>query len=196
MPARRNQNWLPSIFNEIFGNEWMERTNRTAPAVNIIENEHDYCVEVAAPGMTREDFKININEDNELVISMEKRSERQQGGEPRQEREQQSHDQAEQQQDHGQQSHGQGEQQRERQGGQQVGMQQRQQDHQSMQSRSQGTYLRREFSYSQFQQSLILPDNVDKEGIRARMEHGVLTIEIPKRKEEEMAPASRQIEIE
>lgn len=70
MPARRDQNWLPSIFNEIFGNEWMERSNRTAPAVNIIENEDDYCVEVAAPGMTREDFKININEDNELVISM------------------------------------------------------------------------------------------------------------------------------
>lgn len=213
MPARRNQNWLPSIFNEIFGNEWMERTNRTAPAVNIIENEHDYCVEVAAPGMTREDFKININEDNELVISMEKRSERQQGEEPRQQREhtevgpqqgpeQQDREQGEQMNrpaqnpEHDQRQHEQGEQQqgREQQGGQQqTGMQQR---HQAMQNRRQGTYLRREFSYSQFQQSLILPDNVDKEKIRARMEHGVLTIEIPKRKEEEMAPASRQIEIE
>ena len=37
---------------------------------------------------------------------------------------------------------------------------------------------------------------MDKEKIRARMENGVLTIDIPKRKEEEMAPASRQIDIE
>lgn len=75
---------------------------------------------------------------------------------------------------------------------------QRQEDsqEQNAQPRKQGTYLRREFSYSQFQQSFILPDNVDKEKIRARMENGVLTIDIPKRKEEEMAPASRQIDIE
>ncbi len=178
MPARRNQNWLPSIFNEIFGNEWMERTNRTAPAVNIIEHDDDYCVEVAAPGMTRQDFKININEDNELVISMEKRSESEQGDEsPQQDRERSA--QTDGQQDEGQQ-----------------GSRLQQQDRGAMQSQRQGTYLRREFSYSQFQQSLILPDNVDKEGIRAHMKHGVLTIEIPKRKEEEMTPASRQINIE
>ena len=181
MPARRDQNWLPSIFNEIFGNEWMERSNRTAPAVNIIENEDDYCVEVAAPGMTREDFKININEDNELVISMEKRTERQQGEAPRQEQEQRDE-----QTQPGQRQDGNGRD------------EQRQEDRQEQnaQPRKQGTYLRREFSYSQFQQSFILPDNVDKEKIRARMENGVLTIDIPKRKEEEMVPASRQIDIE
>ena len=37
VPARKSQNWLPSIFNEFFGNEWMDRPNAsTAPAVNII----------------------------------------------------------------------------------------------------------------------------------------------------------------
>ena len=39
VPVRRNQNWLPSIFNDFLGNDWLaERHNTTAPAVNIIEN--------------------------------------------------------------------------------------------------------------------------------------------------------------
>ena len=76
VPVRRNQNWLPSIFNDFLNNDWLvERRNTTAPAVNIIENDDEYKIEVAAPGMTREDFKVHINEDNELIISMEKRSE-------------------------------------------------------------------------------------------------------------------------
>ena len=41
---RRNQNWLPSIFNDFFDNEWMERANATAPAINVIENEKDYRI--------------------------------------------------------------------------------------------------------------------------------------------------------
>ena len=69
MPVRRNQNWLPSIFNDFFGNEWVDKSNATAPAVNILETEDDFKVEVAAPGMTKEDFKVHINEENELVIS-------------------------------------------------------------------------------------------------------------------------------
>ena len=53
VPVRRNQNWLPSIFNDFLGNDWLaERHNTTAPAVNIIEDENEYKVEVAAPGMT------------------------------------------------------------------------------------------------------------------------------------------------
>ena len=75
VPVRRNQNWLPSIFNDFFGNEWVDKSNVTAPAVNILETEDDFQVEVAAPGMTKEDFKVNINEDNELLITMEKKAE-------------------------------------------------------------------------------------------------------------------------
>ena len=143
VPARKSQNWLPSIFNEFFGHEWMDRPNAsTAPAVNIIENDRDFKVEVAAPGMTKEDFKVDITPDNELVISLEKKHEEKEEG------------------------------------------------------KQKGTYLRREFSYSQYQQSFLLPDNVEREKITARMEHGVMTIEIPKKKEEEAAAASRRIEIE
>ena len=76
-PMRKynNQNWLPSIFNDFFDNDWMVRTNATAPAINVIENENDYKVEVAAPGMTKEDFNVHLGEDNELVITMEKKNE-------------------------------------------------------------------------------------------------------------------------
>ena len=58
-----------------------------------------------------------------------------------------------------------------------------------------GTYLRREFSYTQFQQSLLLPDNVERDKISAKVENGVMTIEIPKRKVTEAAAAARRIEI-
>ena len=55
-------------------------------------------------------------------------------------------------------------------------------------------YLRREFSYTKFEQTLILPDDVKKEDIAAHVEHGVLTVELPKVVEEKVK-VSRQIEI-
>ena len=129
MPVRRTQNWLPSIFNDFFDNEWMTKANATAPAINVIESEKEYKVEVAAPGMT-----------NNLVISMEKKCEKKD--------EQKEH-----------------------------------------------RYLRREFSYSKFQQTMILPDDVDKEQISAVVENGVLTIDLPKLSQEEAKKAERNIEI-
>ena len=76
-PMRRyEQTWLPEIFNDFFANDWMNRTNATAPAINVIENENDYKVEVAAPGMTKEDFKVNITDDNYLVLTVEKKNAR------------------------------------------------------------------------------------------------------------------------
>ena len=41
-------------------------------------------------------------------------------------------------------------------------------------------YLRREFSYSKFEQTLLLPDDVDKDGIEAKVNDGVLTVSLPK----------------
>ena len=140
MPVRRTQNWLPSIFNDFLDNEWMTRANATAPAINVIESEKDYKVEVAAPGMTKEDFNVRIDEDNNLVITMEKKIENKE--EKREQR-----------------------------------------------------YLRREFSYSKFQQTMILPDDVDKERIVAGVDNGVLTIDLPKISVEEIKKAQRTIEI-
>jgi len=140
MPVRRSQNWLPTLFNEFLGNEWMEKTNVTSPSINVFENEKEFKVDVAAPGMTKEDFNIQINEDDNLVITMEKRSE-------------------------------------------------------NKEEKKEGRYLRREFSYSKFQQTMILPDNVEKDKITAQVEHGVLNITIPKLSEEEAKKAQRVIEV-
>lgn len=143
MPTKRNYNqeWLPSIFNDFFDNEWMAKANATAPAINVIESDKDYKVEVAAPGMTKEDFNIHLSEDNELVITMEKKNEKKE------------------------------------------------------EDKENKKYLRREFSYSKFQQSLVLPDDVEKDKIGAAVNNGVLTIDLPKRQPEEKAKVNRNIEI-
>ena len=44
MPTRKYQNWLPTIFNDFFDNDWMEKANATAPAINVIENKKEYKV--------------------------------------------------------------------------------------------------------------------------------------------------------
>ena len=75
---RRNQDWLPSLFNEFFDDDLWRVTPAkqfASPAVNILENEKDYQVEIAAPGMTKDDFKVRVENDNELVISLEKKEE-------------------------------------------------------------------------------------------------------------------------
>lgn len=140
MPVRRTQSWLPSIFNDFFDNDWMVRANGTAPAINVFETEKEYKVELAAPGMTKEDFNVRIDEDSNLVISMEKKTE-------------------------------------------------------NMEEKKDGRYLRREFSYSKFQQTMILPENVDKENISATVENGVLNVSLPKLSEEEVKKTQKQIEV-
>ena len=144
MPVRRTQGWLPGILDDFFGNEWVDKTSSTAPAVNVIETDKEYKVEIAAPGLPRDDFKIDINEDNELTVSMEKKVEK---------------------------------------------------NEESEKECMKHTYLRREFSYSSFRQRMILPDNVNVDNIDAKMENGVLTIDIPKKTEEEKRKNMRQIDI-
>lgn len=64
-----------SIFDTFFNRELMdwnhsERKECTAPAVNILNNKDDYSIEIAAPGLKKEDFKIDLTENN-LTISSE-----------------------------------------------------------------------------------------------------------------------------
>jgi len=68
---------LPTVFDEFFKpwNEWFGNESwpkaLTMPAVNIIENTGDYKVSLAAPGMKKDDFKIDMD-GNLLTISSEK----------------------------------------------------------------------------------------------------------------------------
>lgn len=56
-----------SIFNDTF---FSDRTMTRVPAVNISESQDHYHVELAAPGLQKEDFKINLDK-NVLTISVE-----------------------------------------------------------------------------------------------------------------------------
>ena len=55
-------------------------------------------------------------------------------------------------------------------------------------------YLRREFSYTNYEQKYSLPDDVNEEEINAKVEDGILTIELPKLKKVE-GKTKKQIEI-
>ena len=140
MPVMRSNSWIPSVFNDLFDTDFMPKANCTAPAINVKESDKAYTVELAAPGMKKEDFNVHINDEGNLIIKMESKSEK------------------------------------------------KEED-------KNVRYLRREFSYSKFEQTLILPDDVKKEEISAKVEHGVLTVELPKVVEEKVK-VSRQISID
>ena len=135
----RNSAWLPTVFNDLFDSSFLPKANCTAPAINVKENDKAYTVELAAPGMKKEDFNVHINDDGNLIIKMEQKQE------------------------------------------------QKEED-------KSVRYLRREFSYSKYEQTLILPDDVEKSKISAKVEHGVLTVELPK-VEETKVKVARQITI-
>ncbi|MEI6680583.1 MAG: Hsp20/alpha crystallin family protein [Mariniphaga sp.] len=84
MSLIKRENYLPSwshFFNDFMNRDWYDwaiqnysTTNTTIPSVNIRETESGFDVEMAAPGMQKEDFKIELNQ-NLLTISSEKQSE-------------------------------------------------------------------------------------------------------------------------
>lgn len=74
MTNRRN-NWLPEIFNDFFTPYRMPTNRATAPLMNVLEGEGFYRVELAAAGLTKDDFDVNINQDGDLTIIMEKTQE-------------------------------------------------------------------------------------------------------------------------
>lgn len=138
-PMMRTNNWIPTVFNDFFDTDFMPRANCTAPAINVKETDKAYVVELAAPGMQKEDFNVHINDEGNLIVKMEKKNEKKEEDKS-------------------------------------------------------ARYLRREFSYSKFEQTLLLPDDVKKEDIKAKVEHGVLTVELPKIVEEKVK-VSRQIDV-
>ena len=54
-------------------------------------------------------------------------------------------------------------------------------------------YLRREFSYSNYEQNYTLPDDVEKDNISAKVEDGILTITMPKTAQKEKVTKSIEI---
>lgn len=141
LPVRAftTQNWLPTMFNEFFNNDWMPRAETTTPSVNVLEDENEYKVEFAAPGMSKDDCKVQVNDNNTMVVSVEKSTKNE--------------------------------------------------------DKEGKRYLRRDFSYSSYKQTFTLPDNIDKNAIKAGVDNGVLTVSLPKLNEEQKKESCRCIEI-
>lgn len=139
----RSNGSFPSLIENFFGRDMNEFFNSASagmsnvPAVNVIEHTDGFRIEVAAPGLRKEDFKLQLSHNN-LTISAFKET---QNGEKETEK-----------------------------------------------------YTRREFSYTSFQRTFMLPNSVNGENIQASYTDGVLKIELPKREEAKVKPP-RQIEI-
>lgn len=73
MPVKK-YNRVPSLFGDFFADQWSDMflKRATTPQVNIVECDKKYKVEIAAPGMSKDDLKIDLTPDNQLVVSLEK----------------------------------------------------------------------------------------------------------------------------
>lgn len=68
--------FINSIFDNLFNDSFItDRLVTRIPAVNITETEREFLVELAAPGLQKSDFKINVDK-NIISISVEKSEER------------------------------------------------------------------------------------------------------------------------
>lgn len=139
MIARRNQDLMPSLINELMNwNNMLGEEHTSTPKMNVTESNADFRVEMCVPGLKKEDLTINLDNNNNLVIRMVKTEEKKEDGRK---------------------------------------------------------YLRREFGGMQFNQTLVLPENVKKEAITAKVENGILSVTLPKLTEDEREGLMRMIEI-
>ena len=125
----RNREFMPGLLEDFFKTDlWPDLTNKNranTPAVNVSETDKEYKIDVAAPGLNKNDFKIDL-EDNILTISSEK-------------------------------------------------------EEKNEEQDKENNYLKREFCYTAFSRSFVLPDNVNADKIEASHKDGVLNVRIPKK---------------
>lgn len=72
---------IPSLFDRFFegdmmdwGNSNYSSSNTTLPAINVKENDNEFHIEVAVPGMKKDDFKLSYD-NGRLTISSERKNE-------------------------------------------------------------------------------------------------------------------------
>lgn len=120
--------WVDDLFENFFNRPLAGFDSRevmfSQPSVNVREENNEFVVEVAAPGLAKEDFHLEI-EKGYLVIRTEK-------------------------------------------------------EQQEEEKSDNGKYTRREFNYTRFQRSFLLPETIDPDAITAKYESGILNIHLPK----------------
>ncbi len=128
--------WYPSFMERFMEKDFKNllqtvSPEATVPAVNVRETENEFLVEVAAPGMKKDDFDIEM-EDNTLIISCERREEKEETEE---------------------------------------------------------NYTRKEFNYRSFHRTFDIPRHmINRDGIDAKYEDGILFIHLPKTPEAKTRP--------
>ncbi len=135
--TRRNQDFMPTLFNELMN--WNDTTYST-PRMNIMETKDNYKLELCIPGLTKDDVKLSIDTEGNLVVEMTKETKNEKKNEEMR-------------------------------------------------------YLRHEFSVEHFRQTVMLPEDIHREQISAKVENGILDIIIPKVTVEEKKQAVQTIEI-
>jgi HSP20 family protein len=128
---------MPTLFNELMN--WNDTTYST-PRMNIMETKDNYKLELCIPGLTKEDVKLSIDAEGNLVVEMVK-------------------------------------------------------ENKVEEKKEEMRYLRHEFSVEHFRQTVMLPEDIHKEQISAKVENGILDIVIPKVTVDEKKKAVQTIEI-
>ena len=137
--TRRNQDFMPTLFNELMN--WNDTTYST-PRMNIMETKDNYKLELCIPGLTKEDVKLSIDAEGNLVVEMVKENKSE-----------------------------------------------------KKENKEEMRYLRHEFSVEHFRQTVMLPEDIHKEQISAKVENGILDIVIPKVTIDEKKQAMQTIEV-
>lgn len=140
--ARRTQDFMPTLFNELMN---MNMMSYSEPKMNVIETKDHYTIQYCVPGLKKEDLKIHIDNEGNLVVEMNKET---------------VNDKKEEKKDNS------------------------------------VRYLRHEFSSEQFRNTLMLPDDIHREQITAKVENGVLDITLPKVTVEEKKALVQHIEVQ
>ncbi|MGS2740180.1 Hsp20/alpha crystallin family protein [Sinomicrobium sp. M5D2P17] len=121
---------------DFFRDGFLDKTVLEQPALNVREKEGEFEIELAAPGLSKKDFRITV-ENGYLNISAEREESKEE---------------------------------------------------------NKDNYTRKEFNYNSFHRSLLLPDSVKEEEVKATYENGILRLNLAK-KEETKVSSSRAIEV-
>lgn len=138
--TRRTQDFIPTLFNELMN---MDTVSYSEPKMNIIENKENYLIQYSVPGLKKEDLKISIDAEGNLVVEMSKEN-----------------------------------------------------SHKDERKESGVRYLRREFSTEQFRNTLVLPEDIHRDQITAKVENGILEVILPRVTVEEKKALIQSIEVQ
>ena len=137
--TRRNQDFMPTLFNELMN---MSTVSYSEPKMNVIETKENYTIQYSVPGLKKEDLKISIDHEGNLVVEMCKETEKKNEG------------------------------------------------------KEGSRYLRHEFSSEQFCNTLVLPEDIHRDKISAKVENGILEIILPRVTVEEKKALTQTIEVQ